>query len=256
MIAMLKPIMVTFDGAAPYYDGFTTGRKWNGYECPLFERGNMEAVLRYLVENGHILRFRFSDDGESIRVWEADGFDTSIGCTHYTRDGETVCLYNPLDGWCFIQASATIDDRPIVIGRPEPVGALPACWFCGHVWGECSCRFVGPGFDIGDMIITEPHVSECGRFFVNPIAAYGEPFIKWIKNQPAILNALIPERINELRAAGRVHRIPAPSSTRTMTITLDVSTFADEAVDRIADLLHETIDQHFPNTTHTIKVQP
>jgi hypothetical protein len=71
---------------------------------------------------------------------------------------------------------------------------IDACWFCENPWGGCTCSFSdgaeGRGFSTIDMWITSPNVSECARFYVNPIRAYGAPFIKWVKEQPDILGRL------------------------------------------------------------------
>ena len=32
--------------------------------------------------------------------------------------------------------------------------------------------------------ITDPSVSECGRFFVNPVDYYGEAYCKWRERRP------------------------------------------------------------------------
>ena len=87
-----------------------------------------------------------------------------------------------------------------MLSRPEPSTALPVCWFCDQRWGACTCTFPDgeaaaydestPGFDTGDMWITAPNVSECTRWFVNPIEVYGEPFVTWAKEQPAIMNQI------------------------------------------------------------------
>lgn len=74
----------------------------------------------------------------------------------------------------------------------RPLAYRTTCAFCDSRFGRCSC--FGPiddepdltglvrdglAFDTGDMIITHPNLSECGRFFVEPALAYGLPFVKW-----------------------------------------------------------------------------
>jgi len=64
-------------------------------------------------------------------------------------------------------------------------GHLEKCYFCSNVWGECSCSFcpnrdddpTAVGFEWEGFFITAPNVSECTRFFVNPIVCYGEAYI-------------------------------------------------------------------------------
>lgn len=75
-------------------------------------------------------------------------------------------------------------------------GLRSHCFFCGATWGACTCEFPDqadlaayaeaaglpfdlgdlPGFDFGgkDFWITDPGVSVCGRFYVDPLTYYGE----------------------------------------------------------------------------------
>lgn len=66
---------------------------------------------------------------------------------------------------------------------------LPACFFCGNEWGKCLCRWDNPdecgrmpenakGFDTGDFFITQPNVSECTRYFVDPVRYYGAAYVE------------------------------------------------------------------------------
>lgn len=122
---MLKPITVTLlpHETAPTFSGFTTGRKWNGFECPLFEKPAMERVLGYLASVGAILRYRFDEIANLFRVWERDGFDTCITCTVF--DGSR-CLFNPLDGWAFVRASPWAEQGKVnVEALARVVGVLP-----------------------------------------------------------------------------------------------------------------------------------
>jgi len=57
------------------------------------------------------------------------------------------------------------------------------CYFCTNAWGACTCTFpdpseTSPGFDFRDTWVTSPNVSVCGRFYVEPLAYYGEPLRK------------------------------------------------------------------------------
>lgn len=58
--------------------------------------------------------------------------------------------------------------------------------------GKCSCEFprIAPDgtssdveFDWEGFWITQPNVSECTRFFVNPVICYGEAFLKWLSTR-------------------------------------------------------------------------
>lgn len=73
----------------------------------------------------------------------------------------------------------------------EPLfeGHRETCYFCHNSWGKCTCASPGPenreapGFLWNEMWINEPNVSECTRYFVDPVVYYGEaylnsPFVK------------------------------------------------------------------------------
>lgn len=60
------------------------------------------------------------------------------------------------------------------------------CYFCKNPWGGCRCDFPQDdgsgvchpdGFDWEGMWITQPNVSACTRFFVDPVIYYGQPYI-------------------------------------------------------------------------------
>ncbi len=73
------------------------------------------------------------------------------------------------------------------------------CFFCKAVWGKCTCTFPSvmnedgslveegaskvPGFDWSSFYVTEPNVSVCGRFFVDPFVYYGEAYRAWAASQ-------------------------------------------------------------------------
>lgn len=71
--------------------------------------------------------------------------------------------------------------------------ARETCAFCRNRYGACVCGFpepdgadlealvqAGEAFDTGDMIITAPNVSECGRYFVEPVLAYGDAWLAYL----------------------------------------------------------------------------
>lgn len=115
-------------------------------------------------------------------------------------------------------------------GQPEPSSALTACWFCGNRWGSCTCAFPKdvddrgepvdtselPGFGVDGMWITSPNVSECTRFFVDPIAAYGAAFVTWVKQQPAILASISEE------ARRAIDRASTDAETTTVDLVIRI----------------------------------
>ena len=58
------------------------------------------------------------------------------------------------------------------------------CAQCAGFWGECTCGHVDSEGDLGfgyyEFFITNPWVSECGRFFVDPTVYYGLNYTKWV----------------------------------------------------------------------------
>ena len=54
-------------------------------------------------------------------------------------------------------------------------GLRGTCFFCDQSWGKCSCIALAEdqAFDWEAFRITEPGVSTCGRFFVDPMKYYG-----------------------------------------------------------------------------------
>jgi hypothetical protein len=65
-------------------------------------------------------------------------------------------------------------------------GILEKCYFCANRWGKCTCGFPdcdderAPFVDWKGFAIMAPNVSECTRFFVDPVVYYGEPFFQYL----------------------------------------------------------------------------
>lgn len=66
------------------------------------------------------------------------------------------------------------------------LGYLKHCYFCAGTWGRCTCEF--PDFDDErrpvlywkEYAIAAPNVSECTRFFVDPVTYYGDAFFQYM----------------------------------------------------------------------------
>ena len=67
---------------------------------------------------------------------------------------------------------------------------LDTCFFCANAWGRCTCDFPRcftddgepgeeqpPGFEWKGFWITQPNVSVCTRFFVDPFEYYGDAYV-------------------------------------------------------------------------------
>jgi len=63
------------------------------------------------------------------------------------------------------------------------ISLMDTCCFCHNAWGYCQCSptitFGIEGFEHCGITITEPNVSECGRFLVDPTIYYGNDYINW-----------------------------------------------------------------------------
>jgi len=80
-------------------------------------------------------------------------------------------------------------------------GIRETCFFCNNLCGACICTFYDPadsssadvviadGFFADGFFITAPNVTECGRFFVDPIVYYGQPYIDWAKEREKVSSA-------------------------------------------------------------------
>lgn len=66
------------------------------------------------------------------------------------------------------------------------------CFFCNLPWGKCVCPALaeGEGFDFKGFIIDDPSTDESGRFYVDPVAHYGEAFTAWRKKITADVNRI------------------------------------------------------------------
>ena len=56
------------------------------------------------------------------------------------------------------------------------------CFTACHEWGKCTCKVeVTPdkGFIFKGVLIVDPSISECGRFFVEPSVYYGDAYLAW-----------------------------------------------------------------------------
>jgi hypothetical protein len=74
-------------------------------------------------------------------------------------------------------------------------GFRETCFFCNNLYGACICTFDDAddpnsvdeiGFLADGYFITSPNVTECGRFFVDPIVYYGQPYIDWAKEREKV----------------------------------------------------------------------
>ena len=94
----LTPSLFSIDGGTAYA-GVSNGRRWNGWECPLFTK---EVAERIFQDAG--LKYDYLPDTDEFRMlneWahpEEDPYEYAKGVTHFG-----VRMYPIMDGWCWDQ---------------------------------------------------------------------------------------------------------------------------------------------------------
>ena len=86
-------------------------------------------------------------------------------------------------------------------GTDREKGYLEQCFFCNGAWGKCTCPPLPEcddpkaeeGFSWGGLWISDPSLSSCTRFFVDPVAYYGEAYTNW-KDRKAFERSRKPSR--------------------------------------------------------------
>lgn len=61
-------------------------------------------------------------------------------------------------------------------------GFRTTCFTANHKWGECTCKTEvseDKGFVWQGVLIVDPTVSDCGRYFVEPTIFYGQTYKEW-----------------------------------------------------------------------------
>ena len=105
----LRPALFSIEGSDELYAGYTTGRRWNGWECPLFT----EEVARKILEDA-CLKYDYFAAPDKFRVLNEWGdpeepYDFAQGQTHVVDSGQ-VRLYPIMDGWCWSEETPAQDE--------------------------------------------------------------------------------------------------------------------------------------------------
>ena len=83
------------------YEGYTDGRRWNGWECPWFTKEVADEIMKAL--NNEDIRAEYDSKKDSYLVYfddDADGPYEFDGADVKTEDG-SMHLY-PVGAWCWI----------------------------------------------------------------------------------------------------------------------------------------------------------
>ena len=82
------------------YEGYTDGRRWNGWECPWFTKEVADGMMRDLNKEGVEAKYDSETDSYIIKVECYDEPDIFDGYDVETEDG-SMHLY-PIGAWCWI----------------------------------------------------------------------------------------------------------------------------------------------------------
>ena len=114
---MYKTIF-TIDGIAPAYIGYTSGRLWNGWATPFFEKNEALRVMQdYNKDTGNPMQYDEATD--SFRVAETEYTDEEVwtGKNINTDDG-VKHLYG-IGAYCWVWDAVNDDDRRYLAQQVE-----------------------------------------------------------------------------------------------------------------------------------------
>jgi len=100
-----RPALFSIDGGT-VYAGFTSGRRWNGWECPVFTKEVAEQIFK---DAG--LKFDYLSEIDTFRMldeWgdEEDPYQYAAGFDH-----AGVRVYSIMDGWCWDEETPVQEDE-------------------------------------------------------------------------------------------------------------------------------------------------
>jgi hypothetical protein len=80
-------------------EGYTDGATWNGWECPMLPKDQLQS---WLDASPYDYRFFTNSDGnESVRIYFDDREEVIDSSPLFTPDG-LLTVY-PMEGYCFVQ---------------------------------------------------------------------------------------------------------------------------------------------------------
>jgi hypothetical protein len=100
-----RPALFSIDGGT-VYAGFTTGRRWNGWECPVFTREVAERIFQDAC-----LKYDYLPEIDSFRMLDewADEDDPYAYAEGFDYAG--VRLYSIMDGWTWDEETPVQEDE-------------------------------------------------------------------------------------------------------------------------------------------------
>lgn len=108
-----------WDGAERKWEGYTSGHRWNGWECPMFTLGVAQdlAATTQAEEGDKIVYDPDKDCFIHTNYGDTEGYPQTACST--LIDGKYVRLYEVADGWCWDEVKAPV---PVPEYMLDPIG--------------------------------------------------------------------------------------------------------------------------------------
>ena len=80
--------------------GYVTGRKWNGWECPLFPKSSADKIMEHINNSVDNMNYDAEDDSYTMKYFEGDEAECFKG-KDYLVNGNIEHLY-PIGSYSWI----------------------------------------------------------------------------------------------------------------------------------------------------------
>lgn len=113
-----------FDSEAEYpYVGYTSGQRWNGWECPWFELDEAQQIVADATHTGS----KYNPDKDCFEQRDyADDEVYALPAQSILVDGKYIRVYVVVDGWCWEEWVPKPEVRPELAFIKEPIDSEQA----------------------------------------------------------------------------------------------------------------------------------
>lgn len=113
-----------FDSEAEYpYVGYTSGQRWNGWECPWFELDEAQQIVADATHTGS----KYNPDKDCFEQRDyADDEVYALPAQSILCEGKYVRVYIVVDGWCWEEWVPEPEVRPELAFIKEPIDSEQA----------------------------------------------------------------------------------------------------------------------------------
>lgn len=107
-----------FDSEAEYpYVGYTSGQRWNGWECPWFELDEAQQIVADATHTGS----KYNPDKDCFEQRDyADDEVYALPAQSILCEGKYVRVYIVVDGWCWDEVKAPVQVPEYML---DPIGS-------------------------------------------------------------------------------------------------------------------------------------